>query len=303
MLNFNTNFYGISIIMYNLYSYILSIFILILILFFCNFTNLSTLNQFKKFNKYKYILYSTIFSLMSFSGIPPLLGFFGKLFIILTLTLKLNYFIVILVLILNIISMYFYIQNTRFIVNKSNITRYSYKNYYFNSNILFLLNINILNFINIFCIFFINDLIRYFIFINSFIFILLKKSFKLKGNLFIKLKARILGINPQKKGVVMKARVVTPRKPNSARRPVAKVVLVNRKRLTAHIPGIGHNIRRHSSVLVRGGGARDLPGVSYTCVRGVYDFAMVLNRLNRRSRYGIPRPDSQKKKLRRKFRT
>jgi small subunit ribosomal protein S12 len=122
------------------------------------------------------------------------------------------------------------------------------------------------------------------------------------GNLHRKLRARILGINPQKKGVVMKARIVTPRKPNSARRPVAKVVLVNKKRLTAHIPGIGHNIRRHSSVLVRGGGARDLPGVRYTCVRGVYDFSKVLNRFNRRSIYGIPRPDDLKKKIRRKFR-
>ena len=125
---------------------------------------------------------------------------------------------------------------------------------------------------------------------------------KLKGNLHRKLRARILGINPQKKGVVMKARIVTPRKPNSARRPVAKVILVNKKRLTAHIPGIGHNIRRHSSVLVRGGGARDLPGVGYTCVRGVYDFSRVLNRYNRRSIYGIPRSDSKIKKIRRKLR-
>lgn len=125
---------------------------------------------------------------------------------------------------------------------------------------------------------------------------------KKKGNLHRKLRARILGVNPQKKGVVMKARIVTPRKPNSARRPVAKVILVNKKRLTAHIPGIGHNIRRHSSVLVRGGGARDLPGVRYTCVRGVYDFSKVLNRFNRRSRYGVSKPDEEKKKLRRKFR-
>lgn len=125
---------------------------------------------------------------------------------------------------------------------------------------------------------------------------------KHKGNLYRKLRARILGVNPQKKGVVIKVRVVTPRKPNSARRPVTKVVLVNKKRLTAHIPGIGHNIRRHSSVLVRGGGARDLPGVRYTCIRGVYDFSKVLNRFNKRSRYGIPKPDEEKKKLRRKFR-
>lgn len=125
---------------------------------------------------------------------------------------------------------------------------------------------------------------------------------KKKGNLHRKLRASIIGVNPQKKGVVMRVRIVTPRKPNSARRPVAKVVLVSKKRLTAHIPGIGHNLRRHSSVLVRGGGARDLPGVGYTCVRGVFDFCMVLNRTKRRSRYGIPRSDSKKKKLRRKFR-
>lgn len=127
-------------------------------------------------------------------------------------------------------------------------------------------------------------------------------KWKKSGNLYRKFKARVLGANPQKKGVVMRVRVVTPRKPNSARRPVAKVILVNKRRLTAHIPGIGHNIRRHSSVLVRGGGARDLPGVGYTCIRGVYDFYRVLNRFNRRSRYGIPKPDPEKRKVRRKFR-
>jgi small subunit ribosomal protein S12 len=125
---------------------------------------------------------------------------------------------------------------------------------------------------------------------------------KSKGNIFRKLRARILGVNPQKKGVTMRVRVVTPRKPNSARRPVAKVILNKRGRLTAHIPGIGHNLRRHSSVLIRGGGARDLPGVRYTCIRNVYDFAKVLNRFNRRSRYGISRPESSTKSVRRKFR-
>lgn len=107
---------------------------------------------------------------------------------------------------------------------------------------------------------------------------------------------------PQVRGVVMRARIVTPRKPNSARRPVAKVVLSNGKRVTAHIPGTGHNARRHSEVLVRGGGARDLPGVGYTCVRGVYDLSGVLKKLKRRSIYGIARPGFMKKKLRRQFR-
>jgi len=107
---------------------------------------------------------------------------------------------------------------------------------------------------------------------------------------------------PQVRGVVMRARIVTPRKPNSARRPVAKVVLSNGKRVTAHIPGIGHNLRRHSEVLIRGGGARDLPGVRYTCVRGVYDLSGVLKKNRRRSIYGVEQPVAKKKKLRRKFR-
>jgi small subunit ribosomal protein S12 len=129
------------------------------------------------------------------------------------------------------------------------------------------------------------------------------KKLKIKGNLFRKLRSSILGINPQKKGTVVRARIVTPRKPNSAKRPVAKVVLVNKRRLTAHIPGIGHNLKKHSSVLVRGGGARDLPGVRYTCVRGVYDFSKVLNRYNKRSKYGIPNIAGKIKKARRKLRT
>jgi small subunit ribosomal protein S12 len=116
-------------------------------------------------------------------------------------------------------------------------------------------------------------------------------------------KLKSLESNPFKKGVVMRARILTPKKPNSARRPIAKIVTNSFKRITAHIPGIGHNLRRHSSVLVRGGGARDLPGVSYTCIRGVFDLSSVQNRLNRRSIYGISRPESNIKKLRRKFRS
>lgn len=108
--------------------------------------------------------------------------------------------------------------------------------------------------------------------------------------------------NPQKKGIVLKTRIVTPKKPNSARRPVVKVLLVNKKQTVSHIPGIGHNLRKHSNILIRGGGARDLPGVSYTCVRGVYDLAGVLNRQRRRSIYGIGIPENKKLKLRRKFR-
>lgn len=108
--------------------------------------------------------------------------------------------------------------------------------------------------------------------------------------------------NPQKKGTVKRARIVTPRKPNSARRPVAKVILSSEKRLTAHIPGVGHNIRSHSGVLIRGGGSRDLPGVRYSCIRGVYDFASILEKKRRRSLYGTKKPIDEKKRPRRKFR-
>jgi len=100
----------------------------------------------------------------------------------------------------------------------------------------------------------------------------------------------------------MRVRIVTPRKPNSARRPTAKIVLSNKNRITAHIPGSGHNLRRHSNLLIHGGGARDLPGVRYTCVRGVYDFAGLLKKTHRRSIYGTPISQALKTKLRRKFR-
>lgn len=119
---------------------------------------------------------------------------------------------------------------------------------------------------------------------------------------YIKKISKILEGNPQKKGMVLKTRIVTPKKPNSARRPVAKIQLVNKKQTVAHIPGIGHNLRKHSNVLIRGGGARDLPGVSYTCIRGVYDLNPVLNKNTRRSIYGVSIPENKKLKLRRKFR-
>ena len=125
---------------------------------------------------------------------------------------------------------------------------------------------------------------------------LLKKKKKAKINF------GVLDNNPQKKGMVLKTRIVTPKKPNSARRPVAKISLVNKKQTVAHIPGIGHNLRKHSNVLIRGGGARDLPGVSYTCIRGLYDLSSVLNKLRRRSIYGVSIPENKKKKLRRRFR-
>jgi small subunit ribosomal protein S12 len=117
-----------------------------------------------------------------------------------------------------------------------------------------------------------------------------------------KLKLNKLEKNPQVKGITIKTRVATPKKPNSARRPVAKINLMNLNNLVAHIPGIGHNLRKHSMVLIRGGNVKDLPGVSFKCIRGVFDLASVQNRLTRRSIYGVERPENLKLKIRRKFR-
>jgi len=117
-----------------------------------------------------------------------------------------------------------------------------------------------------------------------------------------KKKNSILGDRPQISGVVTKVRIATPRKPNSARRPVVKVLLSNKKQRVVHVPGKGHNLRKHSEVLVSGVGARDLPGVHYSCIRGVYDLVPVSGKTRRRSIYGVKRPDILKKKLRRKFR-
>lgn len=122
-----------------------------------------------------------------------------------------------------------------------------------------------------------------------------KRFFKKKLN-------PILKNQPQMKGVVMRVRITTPRKPNSARRPVVKVLLSNKKQRVVHIPGKGHNLRKHSEVLISGVGARDLPGVHFSCIRGVYDLSPVSSKTRRRSIYGVKKPDSLKKKLRRKFR-
>lgn len=113
----------------------------------------------------------------------------------------------------------------------------------------------------------------------------------------------VLQGNPQVRGIVVRLRIATPKKPNSARRPVAKVTLINKCEVVAHIPGIGHSLRKHSTVLICGVGARDLPGVRHSCIRGVKDFSGVVGKTKRRSIYGVKMPDLQRKKLRRKLRT
>ncbi len=95
---------------------------------------------------------------------------------------------------------------------------------------------------------------------------------------------------PQKRGVCVRVYTVTPKKPNSALRKVARVRLTNGVEITAYIPGIGHNLQEHSVVLVRGGRVRDLPGVRYKIIRGTLDAAGVQNRRKSRSKYGTPKP-------------
>lgn len=100
---------------------------------------------------------------------------------------------------------------------------------------------------------------------------------------------------PQKRGVCVAVKTVTPKKPNSALRKVAKVRLVNGYEVSAYIPGIGHNLQEHSVVLIRGGRVKDLPGVRYHIIRGTLDTAGVENRRQSRSKYGSKKPKEEKK--------
>lgn len=97
-------------------------------------------------------------------------------------------------------------------------------------------------------------------------------------------------VNPQKRGVCTIVKTMTPKKPNSALRKVARVRLSNRHEITAYIQGEGHNLAEHSIVLVRGGRVKDLPGVKYHVVRGKFDCAGVTDRKSSRSKYGTKAP-------------
>lgn len=92
--------------------------------------------------------------------------------------------------------------------------------------------------------------------------------------------------SPFKRGVVLAVRTMTPKKPNSALRKVARVRLSNKQEVTAYIPGEGHELAEHAIVLIRGGRVKDLPGVKYTIIRGKYDTTGVVGRQTARSRYG-----------------
>ena len=95
---------------------------------------------------------------------------------------------------------------------------------------------------------------------------------------------------PQKRGVCTTVKTMTPKKPNSALRKIARVRLTNGVEGTCYIPGIGHNLQEHSVVLIRGGRVRDLPGVRYHIIRGALDAAGVAKRMQARSKYGAKRP-------------
>lgn len=118
----------------------------------------------------------------------------------------------------------------------------------------------------------------------------LAKGFNLKKN------RPVFYSSPFKRGVCLAVKTMTPKKPNSALRKVARVRLTNGMEVTAYIPGVGHNLQEHSVILIRGGRVKDLPGVRYHVVRGVLDTAGVEGRQQERSKYGTKRSAAQGQK-------
>merc|ERR1711966_469042 len=118
------------------------------------------------------------------------------------------------------------------------------------------------------------------------IFIIIKNKFKIKMPTINQLakKERLKKI--KRKGVCIKVFLRTPKKPNSALRKLARLRLTNNKKITAYIPGEGHNLQEYSTVVVRGGRVKDLPGIKYTLVRGKLDFPGLKSRKTSRSKYG-----------------
>jgi small subunit ribosomal protein S12 len=113
--------------------------------------------------------------------------------------------------------------------------------------------------------------------------LLLKNSKKIKT-----LKKKALDYCPQKKGTCTKVFITKPKKPNSATRKTTKVTLFStKKQIICHIPGIGHQLQRYSTVLIKGAQVRDLPGIKYRAIRGKFDLKKVYDRTKARSKYGI----------------
>src|SRR5438874_10824123 len=115
----------------------------------------------------------------------------------------------------------------------------------------------------------------------------LKRSFNARERSYKEISA------PQKRGVVTLVKTMTPKKPNSALRKVARVKLSNKMEVTAYIQGVGHSLSEHGIVLVRGGRVKDLPGVKYHAVRGKFDLMGVQGRMTSRSIYGTKRPQAK----------
>ncbi len=117
-----------------------------------------------------------------------------------------------------------------------------------------------------------------------------------KGRKKLKTKSKSPALDscPQKRGVCTRVYTTTPKKPNSAMRKVARVRLSHGKEVNAYIPGEGHNLQEHSIVLIRGGRAKDLPGVRYHVIRGTLDTGGVDDRTQRRSKYGAKKPKAKK---------
>ena len=118
------------------------------------------------------------------------------------------------------------------------------------------------------------------------------KSTALRRSFNTKTGKPVKTVNPQKRGVCTVVKTMTPKKPNSALRKIARVRLSNKMEVTAYIMGEGHNLAEHSIVLIRGGRVKDLPGVKYHIVRGVYDAGGVENRKTSRSKYGVKKPSA-----------
>ena len=113
-------------------------------------------------------------------------------------------------------------------------------------------------------------------------------------NVLTRRRSALAAGSPFKRGVCLKVTTMTPKKPNSALRKIARVRMSNAEEATVYIPGEGHNLQEHSIVMIRGGRVKDLPGVRYHIVRGVYDTAGVANRKQARSMYGAKREKAKK---------
>jgi small subunit ribosomal protein S12 len=113
---------------------------------------------------------------------------------------------------------------------------------------------------------------------------LIRKKKKLKKK---KIRRLFLEGAPQKKGACLKVFIMSPKKPNSASRKVVKVIVAKTKQTNCHIPGIRHSLQKYSTVLVRGGRVKDLPGIKYRLIRGKFDLKQVYDRTKARSKYGV----------------